>query len=108
MLKITRKARTADWNGRGSISGSAVQVEAFPALADDPNGSIQISFGRRLTPEVMGDCRETPQFATTFRQKRLLVTSVNLSPEAAIMLHNALDTVLKKAKIVQALEKKSV
>lgn len=93
-----KKARSYSRSLKG-VRGKAVYANTHNSTEEKPAGLVSLSFAQRLTPEVMGDRRTVSgintSFCRIFRHKRLLVTNIWLSPDAAIMLWGALDDLIE-------------
>ncbi|MDO8565222.1 MAG: hypothetical protein Q7R67_01160 [bacterium] len=65
---------------------------------------VQVTLGRRLTPEAIGTKRTIVTRAITCREGRMLKTTISLTPDVAVMLRDALNEVLSEAGIYEVLE----
>src|SRR3989344_4257205 len=104
MFKVTRPVLRYTFRKREITigEGKAVQVQAFiPKAYGDQTGGFVLSIMRRLTPDNVTGDRKIPQFAKTIREKGLLVTRMNLSPEEALMLWYALNEAVEDARIIE-------
>lgn len=111
--KAVRATYVAQKPRRGMRMAKSVQVEAIPPT--DPRitetaseGVVIISFGTRLTPELMGKERTVAKVPVPHRytphllgrRRRLLIEGSNLSPTTALMLYYALREVLEKSGVL--------